>query len=885
MAGSRRVARGWGSSRVVGVAVMGLLVAGGVVGVVAGSAPRASVGGFLDGTAMLSDGVNGAVVQVDGASARPVAKVSLRGAAGARMRVVQRGGSAYVSVTSRDGSVRLFRVAESDLSGGSRGIGSGQVLVRGGSRAYLVDRGSGRVQAIDAKSLRRRGPALSFGGPVDAVAGGDGVLVVARRGSGRVIPVVGSSRGRALRVGDRGGRLLLSVVGGKPVVWDEAAGVLRVVEGRRLGLRVRVAPRLGRFVVPEVVETPEWVALDRSGGRGVLVRVDLADGRVARVPVRGDVSGLGAPMVTPGAVFLADADAGLVLVVDPGSGAARRVRPDVGAPGRVEVFVQSGVLFVNDPNGRGAAVVDADGRVRTLDKYEPEIPDLGDPPPTPPVTLPPPPAPPAPAPESGPPPPVVSPPGPPKDLAATAGNRRVDLSWTPADDGGGTIDHYTIRCSPDCGNGADSVQIPGNVAAFAVERLRNGREYTFSLKATNEVGTGPASARVQAEPTGDVPGVPTRVAARANPDGTVTVTWRAPEDEGQGITGYRIQPHHGSDTLDSYPPTAPRVTTFTTPAGAFSEYYDSADPQVSFTVKATGTGKDGAEVSSAESTPSAPVKPYEPPGAPVAVTGRAGDGKVTVTFGAAPPNGRPIERYEILNAGAVAWNGPGPASNVAVNVANGARPDLKVRACNEAGCGATATVPTDTPYPTPTVTGRVSRVGSRNAELGVSVDWKGAPPGTCRASAGSWSADCSTLTLSGLGHGSGFSVNVNATNLNGDSGATTVSGTTTSPSISIRWGGSARGQATGAPGVACDSSCLWIDGDFRNFAWNSSISVTCWSNEPNQPGDWKTYTVSTDGNGNADVRNSGCFFGYYNYVVELKADGIGSGQLNRGPVP
>lgn len=454
------------------------------------------------------------------------------------------------------------------------------------------------------------------------------------------------------------------------------------------------------------------------------------------------------------------------------------------------------------------------------------------------------------------------------------------------DDGGGTIDHYTVRCTPACGARGSEFQVPGSVSAYPIDGLRNGREYTFRLTATNEVGTSPASGAVSARPTGDVPGVPTGVTARANPDGTVTVKWRAPEDEGRGITGYTVQPHHGSEMLASYE-SGGGDTSFTTAPGAFRAYYDTPADAVSFTVSASGRGPRSSVVSSALSDPSAEVRPFEPPAAPTGVSGKASDGKVAVTFDAAKANGRAVEAYRILKGGSEVWEGSDPGT-VAVDVANATAPDLRVQARNEAGWGDEAPVPSGTPYATPAVGGGVARTGSQNAELTVSVDWKGAPVGSCRASSGSWNAACSTLTLSGLAAGSRFSVDVTATNVNGDAATAAISGSTKTPSLAIRWGGSAQGEpTTDDPKVPCNANCRWIDADLRDFAWNSTVTVACWGNDTKEnvpPGafwEWKTYSVTTDRNGNVDVRNRGCFFGFIGKSVYLVAGSTRSNTITR----
>ena len=129
----------------------------------------------------------------------------------------------------------------------------------------------------------------------------------------------------------------------------------------------------------------------------------------------------------------------------------------------------------------------------------------------------------------------------PRDLAAEPGDTVVRLTWTPpADDGGSDLTGYQMRG----GLQTSWASIPATETGPATfGNLENGREYTFSLRAVNEIGTGP-TATVDATPRG-VPSAPRNLAA-APRDAMVTLTWEPPaEDGGSALTGYQYQVDQG----------------------------------------------------------------------------------------------------------------------------------------------------------------------------------------------------------------------------------------------------------------------------------------------------------------------------------------------------
>src|SRR5205823_3891635 len=77
-------------------------------------------------------------------------------------------------------------------------------------------------------------------------------------------------------------------------------------------------------------------------------------------------------------------------------------------------------------------------------------------------------------------------PGVPTGVSAGAGDAQATVSWTaPAADGGSPITSYTVTSS-----GGQTATV--TTTSATVTGLTNGTTYTFTVVATNAVGTGPA---------------------------------------------------------------------------------------------------------------------------------------------------------------------------------------------------------------------------------------------------------------------------------------------------------------------------------------------------------------------------------------------------------
>lgn len=357
---------------------------------------------------------------------------------------------------------------------------------------------------------------------------------------------------------------------------------------------------------------------------------------------------------------------------------------------------------------------------------------------------------------------VVTPatvPGAPTGVSAAAGNAGATVTWTaPLDTGGSPIVSYTATSSP---GGFTATTPNGTTTLVNVTGLTNGTAYTFTVRATNALGPGPASAASNSATPNEAPGEPTAVSATAG-NAQATVSWTAPTNSGGSpITGYKITSSPGGITvMTGVSPTSATVSGLTN------------GTSYTFTVKATNAVGD-----SLASAPSNAVVPATVPDAPTAVTATPGNTQATVQW--TPPasnGGSPITGYTVTSTpGSFTANVGGSATQATVaGLANGTSYTFTVRATNvlgtSAASGASNAVVAATLPGTPT--GVTATRGDRQATVqwGAPASNGGSPltgytitssPGSVTATVG---GGATMGTFMGLTNGTGYTFTVHATN-------------------------------------------------------------------------------------------------------------------------
>ena len=133
----------------------------------------------------------------------------------------------------------------------------------------------------------------------------------------------------------------------------------------------------------------------------------------------------------------------------------------------------------------------------------------------------------------------------PRDLTATAdGQSVIELDWrAPSSEGASSITGYRIEYSTNEGTTWRTLESDtgDDDTDYRDTGLDKGTTRHYRVSAINDDGTGPVSNVASATTDSDRPGAPTGLTARANGSDRIDLTWTAPTNVGDGITGYQIE--------------------------------------------------------------------------------------------------------------------------------------------------------------------------------------------------------------------------------------------------------------------------------------------------------------------------------------------------------
>ncbi|MFN7977449.1 MAG: fibronectin type III domain-containing protein [Vicinamibacterales bacterium] len=307
-------------------------------------------------------------------------------------------------------------------------------------------------------------------------------------------------------------------------------------------------------------------------------------------------------------------------------------------------------------------------------------------------------------------------PGAPTIGTATAGDAQASVTFTaPVNNGGSAITGYTVTSSPGgfTGTGASS--------PITVSGLTNGTAYTFTVTATNAVGTGGASAASNS----------------VTPLAAQTTTFAQPSSYNFGTTP-TLTASSSSGLTVSFTSSTTGVCTITS-GGALT--FVTAG---TCTINADQAGNGGV-AAAPQVTRSFTVNAVAP-GAPTIGTATRGDTAATIAFTAPTSNGgSTITGYTVTsNPGGL--TGTGAGSPVTVNgLTNGVSYTFTVAATNTAGTGASSAASNAvTPAAPQTIT--FANPGARNfgtsptlsasSDSGLTVTFTSSTTGVCTVTSG-----------------------------------------------------------------------------------------------------------------------------------------------------
>ena len=317
---------------------------------------------------------------------------------------------------------------------------------------------------------------------------------------------------------------------------------------------------------------------------------------------------------------------------------------------------------------------------------------------------------------------------------------RARVSWVaPTYDGGTPIRTYTVKWT-----GGSTGQLACTASPCTIEGLTNGKDYTFTVTATNAVGEGDPSPVSNVARPDTKPGPVGGVAMAARGDGQLTVSWTAPDNKGSQISKYtvRLVAADGSS-----------AKTVDVAAPAMSAVVGGLNNEVQYNVSVqawneVGAGPFGPAVTmQSAGTPPAVAAPRLTPGG----LGPTADlTTVDIAWTATRPNGPPLTGYTVYKStggGAFAALATVSANTftlrdqVSVNgsqyryvvtATNGAgieSPKANVSSFTAIGQPATPTVAASTPNPDKTATLVVS-LGNPHSTGYASVRWSSSAGGS-----------------------------------------------------------------------------------------------------------------------------------------------------------
>jgi Fibronectin type III domain len=523
------------------LALLAIVCVGAVVGVLTGATRPLSATRFANTGHWGYNSVRGMVFHVDGATTNIDARLEMYAEAGSQ--VLQSDTKGFVvgrgRITEFDkGSLSPGRSVKPPTNEPALGL-----EVVGGP--YAVYRKAGRIVRLgDPTAI------ISTGGAIGTpVVTDDGTMWFHRTGNGQICRLtkdaVKLSGCPVSARKDHPGAM--TVVDGRPAFVDLFTSRLHTIDGATLGDGVPLGVRLSPTAKPAARGTAARLAiLDPVRG---LVLVDTRAKPEKPVTVALPTSDYDGPVAAGDVVVLVDRQKDVVVTVGVDNRTTETpIEKKAGEPRLSQGEDER--IYVEDADGTEVLVVGEDGGVREVDVTgKPTTPTEAPtetPTPGPPTDR---------DPRAGPetesdrpeqttPPPVPpSRPGAPLAVTARPGDGSATVTWNAAPENRAPITSYQVTWQ------TGSITLGPGARQTPVSNLTNGVSYTFTVTATNRVGTGPGASTPPVTPAAPVP--PVTPAAppvnlrpdydvNARPTQDVTLTWGQPALGGGTLMHYEV---------------------------------------------------------------------------------------------------------------------------------------------------------------------------------------------------------------------------------------------------------------------------------------------------------------------------------------------------------
>ena len=279
------------------------------------------------------------------------------------------------------------------------------------------------------------------------------------------------------------------------------------------------------------------------------------------------------------------------------------------------------------------------------------------------------------------------------NVEADAGDRQITVTWDALEAVGGVTPTYNVYCYESGKSEETATKITGQQSPYIITGLYNDVTYEVGVEAVygSEKSLSIETSATPYAEGASAPGAPTNVSAAAGNDGSITVSWKAPTDDGgAAITGYEVDVTYTSEDESV-------GTTEAVDADVTSCTIEGLTGGVTYTVTVTAINAKG-------STASDPTTVTGLPGAPTILSVTPGNGSVTVEWKAPENNGFPEILSYVITA---EQNGIGLGDEVEAaddtmshtldGLANGNTYQIYVSAVNRVGQGAAATTDAEIP--------------------------------------------------------------------------------------------------------------------------------------------------------------------------------------------